>query len=153
MIWRPNFVKIYQKDNHSIVLSEDIEKTFDRVVSIFVLDELRDWGGPLPVIKFIYSFQCNRQIRVKIDGHLSQSYNLHNGVPQRSPPSVILFNIYVNSLARSVQSVPGIDFIDIYAKNIFALASGDHNTVSYNIKSKIIFIQNWASLLGAVVPE
>ena len=48
------------------------------VVPIYVLDELRDWDVPLAAIKFIYSFLCNRQIRVKIDGHLSQPYNPHN---------------------------------------------------------------------------
>ena len=68
--------------------------------------------------------------------------------------SVVLFNIYVNSSARSVQSVSGIiDFVGIYADNIFALASGDHNTVSDNTISLNKKIQNWASLLGAIVPE
>lgn len=55
-----------------MVLSADIEKAFDRVVSIFVLDELRKWGVPFPMIRLLFSFLANRTIIVKIDGHFSE---------------------------------------------------------------------------------
>lgn len=137
---------------HSVVLSEDIEKAFDRVVSIFVIDELKDWGISLPIINLIFSFLSNRKIMVKIDGYISLQHPLDNGIPQGSPLSVILFTIYANSLAKSIQNLPGIDYVGLYADNIFAVASGTQDEVSLNINLLNEKIQHWAITRGAVIP-
>lgn len=138
---------------HNVILSEDIEKAFDRVVSTFVLDELREWDIPFQMIKLIYSFLSNRMIIVKVDGYFSQLYPLDNGVPQGSPLSVVLFTIYVNSLARFIKNSPGVDYVGIYDDNIFAVASGSPAEVSANLNILNNKIQNWASTRGAVIPE
>lgn len=140
------------KRKHSAVLSEDIEKAFDRVVFTFVLKELEEWGTPLQIRKLIKSFLSNRNVLVKIDGYLSQIHGMDNGVPQGSPLSVVLFVIYANSLAKSIESVSGVDYVGIYADNIFAIASGTPKVVETKLKNINDKVQQWASLRGAVVP-
>lgn len=140
------------KRRHSVVLSEDIEKAFDRVVSVFIIDELKEWGISLQIIKLILSFLSNRKVMVKIDGHISPQHTLNNGVPQGSPLSVVLFTVYANSLAKSIQNLPGIDYVGLYADNIFAVASGSPDDVSSNVNLLNRKIQHWANSRGAVIP-
>lgn len=99
-------------------LSEDIEKAFDRLISTSVIIELHKWGIPVTLFETLLFLQVPRII-VKMDGYFSQSYPLDNDVPQGSPLSVVLYIAYANSLARAVENFPGINYIGIYADNIF----------------------------------
>ena len=47
--------------------------------------------------------------------------------------SVIRFAIYANSLAKTVENLPGVDYIGIYADNVFAAASGNPQRISDNL--------------------
>ena len=73
----------------------------------------------------IKSFLENWTFRVKVDGYLSFSYPLENGIPKGSPLSVMLYGINTNSLAEEVKNIPGIDYVGIYADNIFAVTFGN----------------------------
>ncbi|KAI8125461.1 putative RNA-directed DNA polymerase from transposon X-element [Lucilia cuprina] len=137
---------------HSLVLSEDLEKAFDRVISSSVIMELHRWGVPVQILQLVKSFLENRRITVKVDGYFSSTYNLDNGVPQGSPLSVVLYNIYANSLANSIQDLPGIDYVGIYADNIFAVASGNPKSVQISLNNMDRVIQNWSKENGAVIP-
>lgn len=53
---------------HSMVLSEDIEKAFDRVTSLAVIRELEKWGVPKVIMELVKSFLTNRRVSVKVDG-------------------------------------------------------------------------------------
>lgn len=137
---------------HSLVLSEDIEKAFDRVISTYIILELNEWGIPKEILRLIKSFLDNRKVIVKVDGYFSSTYPLDNGVPQGSPLSVVLYTIYANSLAKAIENLPGIDYVGIYADNIFAIASGKSEVVRTNLNNLDLKVQNWAKSRGAVVP-
>ncbi|KAI8126735.1 putative RNA-directed DNA polymerase from transposon X-element [Lucilia cuprina] len=138
---------------HSLVLSEDLEKAFDRVISSSVIMELHRWGVPVQILQLVKSFLENRRITVKVDGYFSSTYNLDNGVPQGSPLSVVLYNIYANSLANAIQDLPGIDYVGIYADNIFVVASGNPKSVQISLNNMDRVIQNWSKENGAVSPR
>lgn len=137
---------------HSLVLSEDIEKAFDRIISTSIIMELNEWGIPKEILKLLKSFLNNRKVTVKVDGYYSETYALDNGVPQGSPLSVVLYTVYANSLARTVENLPGIDYIGIYADNIFAVASGSPETVRFNLNYLDTRVHQWAESRGAVIP-
>lgn len=142
--WKLFFVIICLNEN-SIVLSEDIEKAFDRVVS--VLNELKYFVIPKN-IQLLYSFLTNR-IMVKIDGFFSNISPLYNAIPQGSP----LFAIYANTLSKSLRVMSGIDNVGINADNIFAISSGQPNEVASNLHNFNNKIQNYANKHCAIIPE
>lgn len=137
---------------HSLVISADLEKAFDRVISAQIILELQRWGADNKLLRLIHSFLTNRRMLVKVDGHLSEILALDNGIPQGSPLSVILYNIYANTLARAIEEYPGMDFVGIYADNIFAVSSGPPEEVHSNLESFSHCIQDWARHSGAVIP-
>lgn len=87
----------FKMNKHSVLLSEDIEKAFDRVMLSVVIKELTCWGMLKHVIKTVHSFMSHRRISVCVDGFLSETLNLDNGLRQGSPLSVILYNAYCNT--------------------------------------------------------
>ena len=51
-----------------------------------------------------------------------------HGIPQGSPLSVVLYTIY----AKALSNTKGIDYIGIYADNIFVVASGKQTVYKLN---------------------
>ena len=94
---------------HSLVMSEDIEKAFDRVIYPYIIQELIEWSVPREILLFIKSFLINRRILVKVDGYISVTLPLDNGIPQGSPLSVVLYTIYANSIDKALSNTKGID--------------------------------------------
>lgn len=83
---------------------------------------------------------------------MTDTFALDNGIPQGSPLSVVLYNIYANTLARAVEDFPGMDFIGIYADNIFAVSSGSPVEVQSKLINLDLGIQDWANKVGATIP-
>ena len=59
-----------------------------------------DLGVPHAYVKWIHQFLSNRQAKVKFNGSLSSSRQLHQGLPQGSVLSPMLFIFYINNLAK-----------------------------------------------------
>ena len=137
---------------HSIVLSEDLEKAFDKVVVTHVIEELHLWNVPNSILKLVWSFLTYRRISVRVDGFISRSFMLDNGTPQGSPLSVMVYTIYANSLIRILKNCPGIDYFGIYADNIFAVASGSTMEIEFSLNHFDGKIKQWADEKGAVIP-
>ena len=113
---------------------------------------MNEWGIPKSILELIKSFLMNRKVTVKVDGYFSSTFSLDNGVPQGSPLSVVLYTIYANSLAKAIENVPGIDYVGMYADNIFAITSGCHEEVCTNLNNLDQKINQWAVSRGAVIP-
>ena len=61
--------------------------------------------------------------------------------------SVMLYVIYANYLAKAVKNLPDIDYIGIYADNIFAVVSGNPQRVSVNLNKFDYEINLWAKVI------
>lgn len=103
-------------------LSLDAEKAFDRVAWDY-MDAVLKHIGILPqmrsYIKVLYS---NPTARVRVNGHLSDAFNLHNGTRQGCPLSPLLFVITLEPLLNKIRSNPDIKGIEIH-KHTYKVAA------------------------------
>lgn len=61
-------------------------------------------GVPHAYVKWLFQFLNNRQARVKFNGSISNSRQLHQGFPQGPVLSPLLFKFYINNLAALLPS-------------------------------------------------
>ena len=72
------------------VLMLDFSKAFDRVDHTILLDKLANLGLPNFIVKWMTSFLCRRQQRVKIGQYVSDWSTINAGVPQGTLRSSML---------------------------------------------------------------
>ena len=90
-----------QKRTHrSVLVLLDFSQAFDTVWRQKLLLSMLDLGVPHAYVKWIHQFLSNRQAKVKFNGSLSSSRQLHQGLPQGSVLSPLLFIFYINNLAK-----------------------------------------------------
>lgn len=81
---------------HVSIISLDFAKAYDKIGVHAIIDQLKVWKLGPNIIRYIYNFMTNRQIKVRVENQLSGTYPLYNGIPQGSQISVILFLIAYN---------------------------------------------------------
>lgn len=93
----------FQKGQHTITAFIDISQAFDRIWHPALYYKLVSIGTPKYLIQVIKSFICNRTFSVSVDGHYSNPRTITAGVPQGSPLSPALFNLYTADIPISPQ--------------------------------------------------
>ncbi|KAI5737978.1 hypothetical protein M8J77_001407 [Diaphorina citri] len=109
--------------NHEYVIAVflDINKFYDRISKVTVLEKLieKNIGGPM--FYYLDNFLSNPQIQVNIDGFLSSGRTLANGIRQGSSLSGDLSNIATSNLAkcipRNVMHGMFVDDIILFMRN------------------------------------
>ena len=96
----------------------DVEKAFDSVWHDALVHKLLLNGFPMYQIKITDSFLENRVSYVSINGKNSEKYKVPAGVPQGSPLSPFLFNIYINDIP-----VPKHCKVAVYADDTALISS------------------------------
>lgn len=76
----------------------DITKAFDRVWHNGLLYKLYKMKAPEYLIKIIEGFLKERQLQIKINSSLSNTFTPEKGLPQGSPLSPILYNIFCHDM-------------------------------------------------------
>lgn len=122
------------KGNKSAALFMDISKAFDSVWHAGLLYKLYSLNCPKYLIHFINNFLKNRLSLVKHNQKLSKSFSMQQGVPQGSPLSPILYNLFT---------------YDIYSQqfnpNTYILEFADDKALiahQKNLKLTLIHLQN-----------
>lgn len=137
-----------QEGNHTIAVSLDISKAYEKVWRVVVLKQLHEWGLNGSLISLIDNFMQNRKIQVLIGNQVSHIHILTNGVPQGSSLSVTLFLIAINSVTKEFDKTPGIEFL-LYADDIIIFSSHpDYDCLILNIQNALNNIMQWADLNG-----
>ena len=77
-----------------------------------VILKLQLLGVQGKIVRWIDDFLTNRSIQVKVNGILSEEYDVENGVPQGSVISPILFNISVSDVPSKVSGISISQFAD-----------------------------------------
>lgn len=95
----------FSKKHRLLAVFFDCSRAFDLTWRYKILEKLHDWNfrGKLPM--FIKNFLANRSFQTKIGNHLSSSQSQVNGVPQSSVISPTLFNIAINDITSTIQSL------------------------------------------------
>ena len=103
-------------------LSLDAEKAFYRVAWDFI-DAVLDHIGILPQMKaYITALYTNPTARVRVNGHLSDAFQLRNGTRQGCPLSPLLFVLTLEPLLNKIRSNQNIKGIEIH-KNTYKIAA------------------------------
>ena len=87
---------------HTSLITLDFSKAFDRVGIHTVINQLSEWKLGPKIIKYVQNFMSNRKLAVRMGSQTSNILPLHNGIPQGSPISVILFLIAYNKLSKII---------------------------------------------------
>ena len=82
----------------------DLEKAFDTVNHMILIDKLAYYGFRGVTQKLIESFLTSREQYVSINGYDSDELDVACGVPQGSTLGPLLFPIYINDLRFSLKS-------------------------------------------------
>ena len=81
----------------------DLSAAFDTIDHTILFNCLQHWYGIAGlVLKWVQSYLNSRKQRIKIDGHLSDAFQLPYGVPQGSVLRPLLFTLYTTPLSSVI---------------------------------------------------
>lgn len=108
----------FNEDKSTAMTLLDVEKAFDSVWHDALCHKLVTYNFPIFIVKIISSFLNNRVSFVAINKSKSSRFNVPAGVPQGSPLSPHLYNIFTNDIP-----VPQHCKIAVYADDTALLSS------------------------------
>ena len=81
----------------------DLSAAFDTIDHSIIFKCLQHWYGiDGIVLKWVQSYLNSRKQQIKIDGHLSDAFQLPYGVPQGSILGTLLFTLYTTPLSSVI---------------------------------------------------
>ena len=92
----------YNKKMYSCFI--DLSKAFDTVPRDILLRKLKEIGITGNFFNIIRNIYTNDKAFIKLDGQITQSFSINQGVRQGCVLSPILFNIFMADLAKSLNS-------------------------------------------------
>ena len=100
----------------------DIQKAFDNVNHMILLEKLREYGIPDIYINIIKYWYSNQFVRVRYGTKFSSEWMVCNGVRQGGVLSGLFFNLYIDSLLSTVSEMKIGCRLGITMSNIIAYA-------------------------------
>ena len=113
----------------------DFSKAFDKIPIDILLSKLGKFNLDNHMINFISALLTGRMQIVSVNGILSDALDITSGVPQGSPLSPILFNIFIN------------DLMDLKLNSKFCGYADDvkiFNTPGILLQADVDMISSWA---------
>ena len=111
----------------------DLEKAFDRVPRTVLWWALRSLGVEEWAVRTIQGMYCNARSRVRVNGQLSEEFEVKVGVHQGSVLSPLLFIIVLEALSRDLR--PGVPWELLYADDLV--------TVMESLEEGVEKLKNW----------
>ena len=113
------------KKHKSLAILLDLSKAFDKVNHKILLRKLFSCGIRGNIHNWISSFIANRKICTSVNGIISKSIVITDGVPQGAILSPLLYNIFINDFSNYMK-IPSIIYADdtivlLSANDIFSL--------------------------------
>ena len=118
----------------------DISKAFDRVWHKGLIHKLRQYGFCENLLEWTTSYLEGRSQKVFVNTVYSEESSINAGVPQGSVLGPLLFLLYVNDIADSLNSVTRL-FAD---DSSLAISSNDIEYIQLTMNQDLNTITNWA---------
>ena len=119
----------------------DLSKAFDKVWRDGLLLKVLQAGVSGRMYTWIRCFLHDRSARVKVDGHLSDSVKMREGVPQGVVVSRTLFLVYINNITtvipRHVYNTLHVDDLAIWSSTEYTASA------AYIIQDAANKTHNW----------
>lgn len=127
-----------QQNMKSAALFLDIEKAFDSVWHKGLLYKLHELGVPRYIIDITKNFLENRTITIKVNSYVSGEFTPMQGVPQGSPLSPLLYNIYCHDIAENILDIDKTKYILQFADDTSLISHGKSTVEAANKLQNII---------------
>lgn len=126
---------------HTAALFLDINKAFDSVWHRGMLFKLAQMNVPRYLILLIKSFLEHRTLRIKINNTLSKPFIPLQGVPQGSPLSPLLYNLYCYDIFS--QTDPNNYLLQYADDTALVTHAKSINIATEKLQSLITTIESW----------
>ena len=123
--------------------SRDIKKAFDKVWHQGLKYKLWKTNPPSTLLKITCSFIDGRTAAVRLEGHIGTEFQLRSGVPQGSPLSPTLFNLYTADVPQPGEGCHQIIFADDHTQVITWPRKRAKPALAYRTKREIEKINNY----------
>lgn len=124
----------------------DIEKAYDNLNPLLVLQQLREWRIQGRILSLIKNFLQSRTFQVRIGNHLSSARVMNNGIPQGSVLSCALFAIAINKITYIIpKSIRTFLFVDDLA---LLLPFKNRNMMEKILKKCLSQLETWSTQSG-----
>ena len=133
--------KLLEKHHQVATVFFDVKKAFDSVPYSQILSSLQTLGIHGPLLHWIKDYLSNRQQRVVLDGAMSDPVTVTSGVPQGSILGLLLFNIFMNSIANIHLSTNAK--LILYADDILLYKPIDYTTCCQELQEDVNEILSW----------
>lgn len=107
-----------QNQTPSVVISIDSEKAFNRVGWEFKVGVLREMGLRERMMGWVTALYADPRARVKVNGRLSDYFEIQNGTKQGCPLSPLLFAMVLEPFLRMIRGNWKIKGICIGSTNL-----------------------------------
>ena len=104
--------------SRSLIVAVDLKAAFDRIWRLGLLSQLAAAGIPSLWLRWLRSLLADRRARVRWNSTLSSCRILSAGVPQGSPLSPLLFDIFVAGLPQAVRNASPTAQVVQYADDV-----------------------------------
>ncbi|GFX09274.1 probable RNA-directed DNA polymerase from transposon X-element [Trichonephila clavipes] len=130
------------RNQYTAAVFLDIQKAFDRVWHTGLLYKLIKFKIPPPLILLLKSYINDRSFTVKINRTYSLTKSAKAGIAQGSILGPVLFNLYVNDIIKSTNTM-----ICMYADDTAILSRDyDPDTLTKNINTHLAHLEKWFSV-------
>uniref|UniRef100_A0A8C5Q4M0 Reverse transcriptase domain-containing protein n=1 Tax=Leptobrachium leishanense TaxID=445787 RepID=A0A8C5Q4M0_9ANUR len=136
--------KARQEEIPMLLLSTDVEKAFDRVSWRFLFATLRAMNLPPEYISWVAALYGSPNARVRVNGILSDTFQIRNGTRQGCPLSPILFALTLEPFLESVRRNEAITGLEG--------GSGTHKVSAY-ADDMLFYVTNPLASLPEIVEE
>ncbi|KAK7094328.1 hypothetical protein V1264_007968 [Littorina saxatilis] len=141
----------FQEKKKVVAVFFDLTKAFDKVWREGLLLKVLESGVSGRMFRWIRGFLHERSARVKLDGHLSHSVKMREGVPQGGVISPTLFLLYINNittvLPRHVSNTLHADDLAIWSTADLATSA------ACRIQTAVHDVHQWTEDWGLQVSE
>ena len=129
----------------------DLTQAFDKVWRKGLLLKLLEKGVSGHMYWWIKHYLLNRTARVKVDGTLSHSTPIREGVPQGGVISPTLFLVYIDDITKCI---PRHVSNSLHADDLAVWSSSEHTTTAtYRLQQTVNAVTEWTEKWGLTISK